>query len=461
MKNNSRFAVLAISSMFVLASCGGGSSASSSSTKTDSSSTTTTSSQPASSSSSSGPISYNNVNTPIVVWAPAEEEAVIKDVVDAYNANQTVETSKFNYKFTAVSESDGGTTLATDPQVTNYPSLVACADDHINNLVNKKIINPITGNLLNTIKANDSEFAVTCFTNNDNLYAFPITSDNGYFLWYDSTTISDTQAESLETILATAKAAGKKVLMDVPNGWYVNSFFMAPDACGKDSLKWKQTTDEDGVAHISYDIGWDGEVGVKVATYIASVLQPYYADGTLLTGGDAIIQSGFTDGSMVACVSGLWNEKVLSKIIPDSLRAAKLPTYTMDSKAYQMGSFSGSKGYVVNAFASAGEQKAAYYLGNLLTQKAAQLVRFEKRASIPCNTAALADKSYTDAVSIGAKALNAQSAYASIQSSSAEGRYWDVGKAIGQALCDGDFGELGTDWTTFLKANCEGLRKAN
>lgn len=447
MNNKSRFAVLLVSSMFVLASCG--SSASSSSTVSSSQS------------ASSTPISYAGVSAPIIVWAPAEEEPVLTEVVKKYNDAQNVAENKFNVKFTAVSEADGGTTLAVDPKVTNYPSLVACADDHINNLVNKKIVNPITGSLLNTIKAADSDFSVTCFTNQDKLYAFPITSDNGYFLWYNSKAVTAAQAGSLETLLETAKTAGKKVLMDVPNGWYVNSFFMSPDACGKDSLKWKQTTDEGGVAHISYDITWDDATGVSVATAMGTLLKKYADSGTLITGGDSVIQAGFTDGSLIACVSGLWNEKTLGTILNNDLAATKLPTYTIGTKTYQMGSFSGSKGYVVNSFASTAEQKAAYYLGNLLTQKDAQLVRFNKRASIPCNKEALADQSYTSAVSIGAKALNAQSVYASIQSSSAESRYWDVGKAIGQALIDGDFGELGTDWTTFMQANCAGLRKAN
>ena len=42
---------------------------------------------------------YSDVNTEINVWATAAEEAVIKKVVDEYNAKQTEDTAKFNYKF--------------------------------------------------------------------------------------------------------------------------------------------------------------------------------------------------------------------------------------------------------------------------------------------------------------------------------------------------------------------------
>lgn len=409
---------------------------------------------------------FSGVSAKIVVWAPAEEEAVIKDVVDTYNAKQTEDSAKFNYSFVAVSEADGGTTLATDPLVTNYPSLVACADDHINNLVNKNIIKSIGGTAAEEIKKNDTEFAVSCFTNNDSLYAFPITQDNGYFLWYDSSYLTSTDVGSLETVLSKAKAAGKTVFMDVPNGWYVNSFFMGPDALGTDSLTWSQTKDADGTAHVSYTLDWDNEVGVSVATYIQSVLSPYYADGTLIVdgnGGNGKLESGFADKSMIAGVSGVWEEKTLSASC-STLAASKLPSFTNGSKTYQMGSFSGSKGYVVNSFASTDEQKAAYYLGYLLTNKASQLVRFDKRASIPCNTEAQADDAYKNNVTIGSKALAAQSQYASIQSHCAESRYWDIGKAIGYTLIGSTSsteGDSFTDWTTYLKGKCDSLRTAN
>jgi arabinogalactan oligomer/maltooligosaccharide transport system substrate-binding protein len=425
----------------------------------------TASSTPAASSNSSvapSVLTYNNCSAKITVWAPAEEEEVLKTVVDAYNANQTVDTSKFNYTFVAVSEADGGTTLATDPTVANYPSLVAAADDHINNLVTKKIINPLQGKMLTNVQTNDTEFSISCVTNGSSIYGFPITADNGYFLWYDSAALGKTDMTSLEAILAAAKTAGKTVLYDAANGWYANSPLMSPDVCGVNSLQWKTGTKSDGSAGIQYDTTWDNATGVAAATAFGTLLKQYYDDGTLVTGGNDVILKGFKEKTMVAAVSGTWMEADL-KPVCDGLAAKDLPSFKIGTKSAHMGSFSGSKLYVVNGFATAAEQKAATFLGDLLTNKASQLVRFNKRKSIPCNKELLASTDYTANATLGGKALAAQSAYASIQSRSAEGRYWDVGKAIGQCYLDGVFGKDAagtalTSWTEFLKSKMDALR---
>ena len=41
--------------------------------------------------------SYSNVGTEITIWATEKEEAVIKAVVEKYNANQKEESSKFRF----------------------------------------------------------------------------------------------------------------------------------------------------------------------------------------------------------------------------------------------------------------------------------------------------------------------------------------------------------------------------
>jgi arabinogalactan oligomer/maltooligosaccharide transport system substrate-binding protein len=468
MKKNLVFSVATLLAGLVLASCGSGST---SSAAASSAASTAASSAAASSTAASSvftplptPETYNNCNAQIIVWAPAEEEAVIKDVVDTYNAKQTVETSKFNYKFVAVSEADGGTTLGTDPTVAGYPSLVAAADDQVNNLVTKKIVSPLQGSFLNRVMTNDSSFSVDCVTNDGKVYGYPITADNGYFLWYDSSAFTGVDMTSLEDILANCKKLGKTFDWELNNGWYANSPFMSPTACGKNSLTWKSTVGTDGTSTIAYTTNWDNADGVATATAMGTLVKKYYDDGTWVAGNDADLLKGFTDKTMIAGVRGTWNEKSLSGVCT-TLAATDLPSITVGTKKEHLGSFSGSKLYVVNAFATAAEQKAATFLGDLLTNKASQLVRFQKRASIPCNKELLASKDYTDHATIGGVALAKQAEYASIQSHCAEGRYWDVGKAIGQAFLDGDLGKdtAGTayTWQTFLTAKMDTLRKAS
>lgn len=399
----------------------------------------------------------------IYIWATAAEKAVIDTIVGEYN--KTAE-DKIKYEVVQISEADAGASLVKDPRVKNAPALVLVADDQINDLVMQNDLAEVVG----TYKANtttmNTEVAVQGATNSEKLYGFPVTNDNGYFLYYNSDYFTETDVLSLETILLKAKAAGKSVLMDVANGWYANSFIMSPQACGTESLQWHK----DDAGKIYYDCNWDNEKGVEVSTYIGSLLKPYYTDKTLVKGGNADISKGFEDGSLIAAVSGTWMEqggeaadgaKGLTQILGDKLAATKLPSYTIGTQSYQMTSFTGSKVYVINQTRPAEEKVKAMLLGDLLVNsKESQLIRYEKRGTIPCNKEALLDPRFTEHQTKSASALSAQTALAScVQSKTAESRYWNIGAAIGQAYLDGDFGTDGDNWSEFLLVKATALRK--
>ena len=398
-----------------------------------------------------GPAAVETVE--INVWATAEEQAVLETVVAEWNKEHDA-INQFKVKYTAVAEGDCGTTLSKDPTVDGAPALFLCADDHIANLTSKNIIAEIKGERREKIEKNNQPIAVSGVTQKGAVWGYPVTADNGYFMWYDKSQVDSTTVGSLEDLLAKAKSLKKSVLMDVPNGWYANSFIMSPQACGTESLKWK--TNESG--QNVYETTWDNEAAVKVSEYIAGLLTPYYKDGTLKVGTNDNIQQGFSDGSLIAAVSGTWMEKPLLKEIGDNLAADKLPEYHIDGQAYQMASFGGSKVYCINKTRPVAEQKTAAALAELLTTKNAQLVRFEKRGSLPCNLEAQKDDRYTKHVSICGAAFLKQSAYACVQSQTAEGRYWDIGKAIGQAYIDSQLN--GETWAQFLKGQMDTLRKA-
>ena len=398
----------------------------------------------------------------IMIWAPSEEQAVISSIIDDYNKTAS---EKITYRFTAVSEADGGTTLASDPEVKNAPALVAVADDHMFNLVNKNIIAKLPDTYGNKIKTNDTSVAVTGATVNGNLYGFPITSDNGYFLYYDKRTISEEQAKTLEGVLSAAKTAGKTVRMDLANGWYANSIPQAQGVAGPDSLRF--TANESGEA--IYTIGWDTEICAKAVKAVSELLNVTYTN-TLLMGADDVMVSGFQNGTMVAGVSGTWMLANLVKAIgAENVGACKLPTYNVEGTAHQMASFTGSKIYVINKYRPTTEQSQAAKIAELLTSKEAQLTRFKLRSSIPCNNEALKDSAYTDNANVATKALSAQNEFAAVQAISAEGRYWNQGKAIGQAIYDGILAEgqtagsthTVTEWQAFLKTTCDVLRKSS
>ena len=135
----------------------------------------------------------------INIWATAAEEAVIKAVIDEYNAAHD---EQYTYNFTAISEADAGTTLANDPTVNGAPALFLCADDHISTLQSKNIGAEIKNARKERVVASTSEVAVAGATLDGKLYGYPVTSDNGYFLWYDNSKLTEAQVASLESILS-------------------------------------------------------------------------------------------------------------------------------------------------------------------------------------------------------------------------------------------------------------------
>ena len=392
----------------------------------------------------------------LIIWATAAEEAVVNAVLEDYNA-QAGEEDKISVKYVAVAEGDTGTEIAKDPTASSAPDLFLCADDHIFNLQSKGIVLDITSDYGKAVKAAVSENAYLGASYNNKLYGFPVTNDNGYFLWYNGDALKDSEVGKLEDLLKVCQSKNKKFLIDIANGWYAPTFFLSPDTCGVDSLRWGENADGDVVYTIK---DWDTKTkGVAVAEAARSLFDTY--ENQITTGGNADIVAGFEDGSIIAAVSGTWMLNDLQSKC-ENLKATKLPTIKVGTKDCQMGTFTGSKVYCVNATktgdANVAKRNKALKLANALTNKASQLIRFAERATVPCNKAALQDEAYTKNVDIGAKALQAQvDAAAAVQSLSAEGRYWDVGAAIGLAILEGEYGDY-ANMEALLKGSCNILR---
>ena len=101
--------------------------------------------------------------TPINVWAPAAEEAVISAVVNEWNASVEAK-YRFQVTYTAIAEGDCGATLSKDPTVEGAPALFLCADDHIAGLQSKSIVAELKGARREKIEANNSAVAVAGVT---------------------------------------------------------------------------------------------------------------------------------------------------------------------------------------------------------------------------------------------------------------------------------------------------------
>lgn len=383
-------------------------------------------------------------NARIRIWGPTEERAVVEAVIGAYNdANPN---DKITYDFTAITEADAGTTVAADPTVEGYPALFACADDHLSNLATiRGIVTPLPNIYAEDVIEATAETAVTAGSIDGQLYAYPISVDNGYFLYYDARVYDETDVATFEGLLEKSDEAGKQVIMDVGNGYYSAAFFLAQGVCGPESITYEYQTNKSGTQQVAvYDCNWDSDEAAEMIYETSKLFTTYGSkevtpDATMVGAEDSGITTGLGNGTLGAFVSGTWLNANAVTAWGDNVRAVKLPTL----HGHQLGSFAGTKLYCVNGYATPQEQATAHKVAQILTSKEAQLTRYELRSSIPCNLEAQADEDYIADVANNPTlaALQEQSEYAAVQATSAEAAYWTVGEAIGVVMLSGTYTE--------------------
>ena len=156
-------------------------------------------------------------NITLKVWAPDKAVALVQKQVEAFKSHYS------DKKFTSIEvvaqgENDAATLIVNDPEkaadVFGFPS------DQLNKLKDAQVLTPVAPALLPTVKAMNAEKTVGAATFDDQLYAFPETNDNGYYLVYDNSVVSAEQAATFEAVLEACKAAGKTFVMDAGNGYY-------------------------------------------------------------------------------------------------------------------------------------------------------------------------------------------------------------------------------------------------
>ena len=174
----------------------------------------------------------------IVVWVSEidgmkELTAAQIDAFEAANPGVVI-----NATVEGISEADAATQMITS--VEDGADIFCFAQDQLARLVMAKALNPLgQGTAAKVTEMNDAG-AVAAATVGGQLYCYPLTSDNGYYMYYDKSVISEDKLDSLEELIAACEASGKLFSMEAQNAWYTASFFFAT-GCVSD---W--TTDDSG-----------------------------------------------------------------------------------------------------------------------------------------------------------------------------------------------------------------------
>ena len=343
----------------------------------------------------------------LTLWGAEEDQSLLVDLVEKFKAAYPDQT--FDIKVGVESESTAKDTILTDIEAA--ADVFAFANDQIDDLIAAGALLPITGDMdavlqnyagktIADIQSANSAATVATATRNDTLYAFPMGGGNNYFLYYDSTRVSAEQAQSWDTLLEAAQAAGSKVGMTLNSGWYNASFFLgagfttALNADGSTSVDWNGTSAS-------------GVTGVQVVQAMQNIAG--HPGFLAIADGDISNQTAFGEG----------------------YAATKLPTFTCNGQQVQQVCFSGSKLIGVNAYAE--NAGWAVLLAEFLTNEESQVARFNARQLAPANVSAAADPAVEANIAIAASAM--QDAYGVVQS--VGGKYWDPAKSFGEQIAQG------------------------
>lgn len=360
------------------------------------------------------------------MWGAEEDQAMLQGMIDTFVA-EYADVANITVELGVESESTAKDTVLTDIEAA--ADVFAFASDQINDLVNAGALLSIdsmdgalqayAGKGVADVKSANASGSVDAASVDGTLYAYPMTADNGYFLYYDSTVVSAEDVKSWDTLLAAAEAGGKKAGMTLASGWYNAGFFYgagfktALNADGTTAIDFNKSADFSGV---------DVTKGmIKIASHPAFMA---IADGD--------ISNQIASGSLCAVVSGTWDASAAQAAFGDGYAATKLPTFDCAGTQVQQGSVAGFKLVGVNAFSE--NAGWAALLADWITNEQNQQIRFDTREIGPSNINVAASDAVTANTAIAA--LSEQSAYGVVQF--VGGKYWDPTATFGQMIAQGE-----------------------
>ena len=305
------------------------------------------------------------------VWGAVEHHETLKKMINSFKNQYETNETKFEISIEAVSEADAFQQLQKD--VTNGADVYSFAHDQLANLVRIGGLAAIGGDNLNLIKKDNSEQSLLAAKAGEYYYGYPISADNGYFLYYDKSKISPEEAKTLESILDACNRSNSKFIYDLDNSWYDASFFFAT------GCTYEVQYDEKGTTEISIKCDFNSDKGVLAGKAMLNLAK----SKSFLNGGDDELKAGFADGSIAAGVSGTWNALPIKNSFNENYAATNLPTFTINNVTYQMSSFAGYKLMGVNPHSK--NLVWAHKLASWLTNEENQKLRFKDLEIGPTN----------------------------------------------------------------------------
>ena len=318
--------------------------------------------------------SYN-----ITVWVGEGTDTLTKNQIKEFNKTNEWGVT-FNATVEIVSESVAMGNAISTPQ--SCADIFCFAQDQLARGKYAARLQTLNASSVTAITENCDAASVAAATMGKTVCAFPMTADNGYFMYYDKSVITDeSHVDSLEALIADCEAAGRYFAMNLTEdggAWYAASFFYATGC----QSEW--TTDEKGI-FTKFDDTFNSDNGVIALQGMQKLMKSkaYLSSAEI---------SEFTMATPAAVVvSGIWGYKAAKQALGNRLGIAPLPKFTVNEEEYQLKSYLGCK--LMGVKPQTDSYKALYLqkLAMYLTSKDCQLERFNEVGWGPTDKAAQQD----------------------------------------------------------------------
>ena len=373
----------------------------------------------------------------ITLWGPSAQQESLQQMVNLF----LEQNPDFGLKIELgiAGESDAFSMMSNDPK--SGADVFAYANDQVVNLYSLGALARIGEGVVEGLKEANVEASVEAGKVGEGYYGYPYAADNGFFMYYDSSVVSEEQAKTLDGVLKACADAKKYFIYQLTTGWYVGSFTYG--AGGEYTVTYEGTAVTDITCNFDEKAeGSDytyGEIGGQMLIDLKANKYKSFVDGD-----DKTIASYLSGGRFGACISGTWNAGLIKSYLQtkdadgnvtvDHYAATVLPTWEspLTHETYDWKSFAGYKLYGVNSYSK--HLAKAHQLAQFLSSEAMQEKRFDDNEIGPANKNVAAMEKVTSNVAIGA--ISRQIATNSVIQTPMPQSYWTEMESFGNAMKD-------------------------
>ena len=317
-----------------------------------------------------------------------------------------------------VGEGDAASNVLTDLDAA--ADIFGFPQDQLARLVAANSLLELEESVAEQVAAENNADAVAAAKVGDLMYAYPLTADNGYFLYYDKSVVSD--PSTLEGILADCEAAGKSFYYDLRSGWYQTAFFFGAGC----TLTYD--TDTEG-AYTGCNIDYASDTGVgAMKALVALAKSPAFVNGSSMSSAT----------NVGAIIDGTWDAGAVKEAFGDNYACAKLPTVEINGEATQLSGFTGFK--LLGVKPQTDDDKLAFCdaLAYFLASGEVQLARYNAVGWGPSNLEAQADPAVE--ADLALTALREQIAFM-VPQGQYPPEYWGLAEGLGDDIIAGKYAE--------------------